>query len=83
MRIIKEGKIKEFLDVKNLDKLRYSGSLSGWQRQIYTLITVRFASSILDRMMVTINKMIPDDADHTEVKNTLVKAFIDYFDTVL
>lgn len=83
MTILKEKKIDEFMDVKNLDKLRTTGSLSGWQRQIYNLITIRLASNILDRMMQYVNKAIPEDADHEQVKETMKIALMDYVDSVL
>lgn len=82
MTIIKSAKIEEFLDVKNMDKLRRVGSLAGWQRTLYNLITVRLSSSILDRMMDYVNKSIPEDADPEEVKNTLKIALMDYIDSV-
>ena len=83
MTILKEKKIDEFMDVKNLDKLRTTGSLSGWQRQIYNLITIRLASNILDRMMQYVNKAIPEDADREQVKETMKIALMDYVDSVL
>ena len=40
MTILREKKkVDEFLDLKNFDKIRTTGSLSGWQRNIYNLIT--------------------------------------------
>lgn len=83
MTILKEKKIDEFLDVKNFDKLRTVGSLAGWQRQIYNLITIRLASTILDRMMEYINKAVPEDADREDVKNTVKISLLDYVDSVL
>lgn len=83
MTILKEKKIDEFLDVKNLDKLRTTGSLSGWQRQIYNLITIRLSATILDKMMLYVNKAIPEDADRDLVKETVKIALLDYADTTL
>jgi hypothetical protein len=79
----KDKKMNEFLDLKNMDKVRRVGSLSGWQRTLYNLITVRLSSSILDRMMDYVNKSIPEDADPEDVKNTLQIALMDYIDSVL
>jgi hypothetical protein len=74
--------INEFLDLKNLDKLKTVGSFSGWQRRLYNLIIDRFSQSLLDRMMTTINKNIPEDADREQVKDVLKKAFLDYVDSI-
>lgn len=83
MTILKESnKVEELLDVKNFDKIRTVGSLSGWQRKIYNLITKRFASTILDKMMMGVNKSLPEDADPNEVKDTLKIALLDYVDSV-
>ena len=83
MTIIKEKKIDELLNLKNLDKLRTTGSVSGWQRNIYNLITKRLSMTILDKMMEYVNKQIPEDADREEVKDVLIKALLDYVNTVL
>ena len=77
-----KNKVEELLDVKNMDKLHRVGSLSGWQRTIYNLITIRLASSILDRMMGYVNKSIPEDANPEDVKDTLKIALMDYVDSV-
>ena len=83
MTILKEGKrIDEFLDVKNINKIRTTGSLSGWQRSIYNLITKRLASTVLDKMMQYVNKALPEDADPESVKDTLKIALMDYVDSV-
>lgn len=82
MIILKEKKIEELLDVKNFDKLRTVGSLSGWQRIIYNLITERLAHTFLDKMMVYVNKRIPEDADRESVKDTVRIALLDYIDSV-
>lgn len=83
MTILKEGKIiDEFLDVKNIDKIRTTGSLSGWQRSIYNLITKRLESTVLDKMMQQVNKALPEDADPEGIKKTLKIALMDYVDSV-
>jgi hypothetical protein len=82
MTILKEAnKVEEFLDLKNLDKVRKVGSLSGWQRRVYNLITVRFADNILGRMMEYVNKLLPEDADPEDVKSTLKLALMDYVES--
>jgi|GEM_PF-2340480 len=84
MTIIKEKKkVDEFLDLKNFDKIRTTGSLSGWQRNIYNLITKRLASTVLDKMMQYVNKNTPKDVDREELKNTVRVALLDYIDSVL
>ncbi len=84
MTIIKEKKkVDEFLDLKNFDKIRRTGSLSGWQRNIYNLITKRLASTVLDKMMQYVNKNTPEDVDREELKNTVRVALLDYIDSVL
>jgi len=84
MTIIKEKKkVDEFLDLKNFDKIRTTGSLSGWQRNIYNLITKRLASTVLDKMMQYVNKNTPEDVDREELKNTVRVALLDYIDSVL
>lgn len=84
MTIIKEKKkVDEFLDLKNFDKLRTTGSLSGWQRNIYNLITKRIGSTFLEKMMVHVNKNTPEDVDREELKNTVRVALLDYIDSVL
>jgi len=83
MVILKENKkVDEFLDVKNFDKIRTVGSLSGWQRRVYDLITKRLGSTILDKMMQYVNKALPEDADPESVKETLKVALMDYVDSV-
>lgn len=84
MTILKEGdkKINEFLDVKNIDKIRTTGSLSGWQRNVYNLITKKLASTILDKMMQYINKSLPEEADPESTKETIKIALMDYVDSV-
>ncbi|HCY05897.1 MAG TPA: hypothetical protein DHS57_00995 [Erysipelotrichaceae bacterium] len=84
MTIIKEKKkVDEFLDLKNFDKIRTTGSLSAWQRNIYNLITKRLASTVLDKMMQYVNKNTPEDVDREELKNTVRVALLDYIDSVL
>ena len=84
MTIIKEKKkVDEFLDLKNFDKIRTTGSLSGWQRNIYNLITKRLASTVLDKMMQHVNKNTPEDVDREDLKNTVRVALLDYIDSVL
>lgn len=84
MTIIREKKkVDEFLDLKNLDKIRTTGSLSGWQRNIYNLITKRIGSAFLEKMMMHVNKNAPEDVDREELKNTVIVALLDYVDSVL
>ena len=81
----KEKKLDEFMSV-NYDKARRMGSLSGWQKQLYNLVTVRYADSILDRLMTNVNKSLPhiapDGTDSEEIKNVLKTALMDYIDSV-
>lgn len=84
MTIVREKKkVDEFLDLKNLDKIRTTGSLSGWQRNIYNLITKRIGSAFLEKMMMHVNKNAPEDVDREELKNTVIVALLDYVDSVL
>jgi hypothetical protein len=85
MKIIQEGNLKEFMDV-SFDRVRATGSLSAWQRQLYNYITVKLASVFLDKIFAKVNeqieKIVPDDADKEEIKTTVKKAFLDYIDSV-
>jgi len=85
MTIVKEN-LKEFQNV-NFDRLRKTGTLSSWQRQLYNFITVRLASSILDRMMKNINtfveKRVPDGTDKEEIKSTIEEALLDYLKSTM
>lgn len=84
MTIIKEKKkVDEFLDLKNFDKIRRTGSLSGWQRDIYNLITKRIGSTFLEKMMMYVNKNVPEDVDREKLKDTVRVALLDYVDSVL
>ena len=84
MTILREKKkVDEFLDLKNLDKIRTTGSLSGWQRNIYNLITKRIGSTFLEKMMSYVNKNVPEDVDREELKDTVRVALLDYIDSVL
>ena len=84
MTILREKKkVDEFLDLKNLDKIRTTGSLSGWQRNIYNLITKRIGATFLEKMMVYVNKNVPEDVDREELKDTVRVALLDYIDSVL
>lgn len=85
MTVIKEAKLKEFQTV-NYDKLRKIGSVSGWQKILYNFITIRLATSILEKMVGYINiqlpKVVPEGTDPEEVKSTIKTALLDYIDSV-
>lgn len=80
MTILKEATVKEFVDLKNFDKLKTVGSLSSWERQIYNLITQRL-SRYLDIVMEKVNKSLPDNADPEDVKTTVRIALLDYIES--
>jgi len=82
MTILKENKVEELIDIKNMGMVRKVGSLSGWQKQIYNLITVKFADSVFDRMMQRVYKIAPEDANKEDIKNALTIAFLDYVESI-
>lgn len=83
MTILKESnKVDEYVDVKNLDKVRKIGALSGWQKQIYNLINIRLAGTVFDRMMDKVYKIAPEGANPEDIKNALVVSFLDYIDSI-
>ena len=79
MTILKET--KGFLKEDSY-KIKSASSLSGWQKTIYSLITKRLASTILDKMMEHANKALPEDAEPEEIKEAVQTALLDYIDSV-
>ena len=81
MKIIKK-KVNESLSPEDYQYLRLDKPMLGWQRQVYTLITTKLANSILDRMLIYVNRIVPEDASPKDVRLILIRSFMDYLDTV-
>jgi hypothetical protein len=80
MKVIKYN---ESFDTEELTQLKRNISLSGWQRQIYILLTERLNNVIFDKMMTYINRIIPNEATEKEKKLVILRSMSDYLDSVL
>lgn len=79
MTIIENNNIEELVNLKNFDRVKATGSVTGWEKQVYIAIT-GWGSKYLDTVINRAYKAIPDDASPEDIKTAMRVAFLDYIE---